>query len=71
MRRNLSRPWTEQELSDLQKMLFEGRSLTAIAGKLRRTQSSVSTKISVLGWTGLRTRKRPARESKPAAARLH
>jgi hypothetical protein len=61
MRRNLSRPWTESELGDLQKMLFEGRSLAAIASRLRRTRSAIATKISHLGWSALR-RQRPSRD---------
>ena len=60
MRRNLSRPWTEPELGELQKMLFEGRSLAAIANRLRRTRSAVATKVSHLGWSSLR-RQRPSR----------
>src|SRR5690242_17429666 len=48
MRRNLSRPWTESDFGDLQKMLFEGRSLAAIASRLRRSRSAVATKISHL-----------------------
>jgi hypothetical protein len=62
MRRNLSRPWTESDFGDLQKMLFEGRSLAAIASRLRRSRSAVATKISHLGWSGLR-RQRPSRNS--------
>ena len=45
---NLRRPWTEQEEQELLNLAARGFSITRLSARLRRTQSAIEGRISVL-----------------------
>lgn len=49
MRQKLSRPWSEGDLSYLRSALADGKPISAIGRRLRRTESSVRGKMTALG----------------------
>ena len=57
MPRNLiSRPWTEQDDAKLRALVEKGKSSSALAVLLRRSQGAIATRKSKLGLTPRRAR---------------